>query len=442
MPQTKITYPVATIASIVQVAIKQCYGLDWNPRVVRQAKKLAVGSLKHIDYAVPCFELTRQVDEPTLQIVDRLVIEVRSLLAQDVRLSEALKVEAVGGFVNFELSYDYLTEVVGMAADWFVRPEFLEPKHHNTFISIEPHLVSRAPRQEVTNVAYAYIDALHTLLKYSMDGHFLLSDFSYETTQHISRTRGFKAGKKENGLYIHNHELLSHESTRGEIEKLRKRWTRLHTPQKTKAHWPYITHAESEMTTSVHAYLEDLPQTKSGEGIIKDEANKAVYFIKTDKAIPLRSANGLLYRTAFILYLVNEQLMASSHDAHIVVLSPQRLHSFIYEFSLLLVDQSRKIICFDPYVSRADLLQIKQAIPSLPTHFKKLRRVLTEVNTKSLNSSSMLRSDVLSLVDLPGELCSFVARNQLPAVFDALGDSVSVSGRIGSKHFVKVTANQ
>lgn len=432
-------FPVVKIAGVTEQAIKRCFAIDWRPRVVRQNKQPNAGSLKHVDYAIPCFELARQLGESTPDVAERLAVCIRDSLALGSGVDAVdIKVEAVAGFVNFELSTAYLRAAIKNARDWFHVPEFIGlPQKHN-FVVIEPRLVARAPRQQVTTLAYTYLDRLHELLRYPLQGHFLLSDFSHETLDHLTQKRTYRPLKKTDGRFVQNHELLTDERMTASLEQLRTWWTRHHLPQTSRSYAPYEVYTESELADGIHHFLDQLQTSTTQEGIIRDEANKAVYFIHGDQAVPLRSANGLLFRAASVLYVINETLAKHQPDEKIVALVSQKMHPLIYAFAGS-IDVHTAVTCFDPYVAKADIKLIHTSVASLRSHFIHMRAALnkqTRVPTDSIH-----RTAILSLVDLPVELCAFMNANQLPGLFDAIGNSVTTVRYLSTQHSVKVAAN-
>lgn len=420
----KSNFPSQAIKQLVTDAVKLAYQLDWTPRVVRQNKKLDVGSLKSLDYAVPCFELSKVVNESPHKTAQKI--------AYSVNVKGLVRVEAINGFVNFELSPDYFVSSLNLAKQWFEKPYRIDNEDwHSKFIVMSPNIVSRAPRQEVTAVAYKYVDRLYALLGLHTSAQFLLSDYSIETVDYLSLhtrpkiKRGFTDGR-----VIHNFELLDNEVSSAALEKLQKRLNTFQIPRHGEAYMEFCPMIESRLAPKVHTFLDNLTQN-SPKGIIADSLNKAVYMTSNDKDLPLRSSGGLLSRSAYVFYLVDLAIKSTSKDTSIVLFIPQVFHLFINAW----VGQAyrgmsgSRLVCFDPYVSKADILDISRSVKSLPYHFKKIAAIL-ERSKNQKDIPEDMRTEILSLVDFTVDLSEFLEKQEFPALFDALNHTHRVVEKI------------
>lgn len=406
--------PSQAIQELVMAAIEAEYHLKWVPRVVRQNKKLYVGSLNSIDYAVPCFELSQAISE-TPQVTAQKIAK----LINNKKIS--FKVEAVGGFVNFELNQDYFNDSINFAKDWFKSPHIIgDFDRYGKLIVVSPRIISRAPRKEVTALAYKYVDQLHALLDIRTSAQFLVSDYSIETVEYLSFKTRPKIKRTVNRQIIHNYELLDHEVAALALEKLRARLKKFQTPNEREAWTNFIPVFESEIATNVHLFLDKLV-TSSSRGIVADSSNAAIYLSSNDAELPLRSSGGLLSRFAYVIFLVDSALKSANSKTSVVLFVPQIYHLYIYAWAEQMYGDKvgPQLVCFDPHVSKADILDIFNSIKSLKSHFKQISKILHEVQNRK-NTPDDVRSDMLSLVDFSTDLNEFLGTQKFPALFDAL----------------------
>lgn len=406
--------PSQAIQDLVMDAIQSEYNLKWVPRVVRQNKKLNVGSLKSIDYAVPCFELSQKVNE-TPQVTAKKIAK----LVNDKKNS--FQVEAVGGFVNSELNQDYFDESINFAKEWFKSPQIIgDLVRRGELIVINPKIKSRAPRKEVTALAYKYVDQLHALLDIRTTAKFLVSDYSIETVEYLSLQSRPKISRTFNRRVIHNYQLLDHEVAATALEKLRIRLKKFQTPNEKEAWTNFIPVFESEISSKVHLFLDELVASAS-QGIVADGSNSAIYLTSNDTELPLRSSGGLLSRFAYVLFLADSTLKSANLATSVVLFVPQIYHLYIYAWAEQVYGNKvgSQLVCFDPHVSKADILDIFNSIKSLKAHFKRISRILDKIQNVT-NIPDDVRSDMLSLVDFSTDLIEFLGTQKFPALFDAL----------------------
>ncbi len=418
--------PSDAIHASVKLAIKELYGKTWDPRVVRQNKKLNVGTLLNIDYAVPCFELARSVGEPSSITAKK----IKKCLSDKESNTESLQIESVGGFVNFELSNDYLISSVRNACRQYTKNEVSNYKGLTNFVIFEPKIISTAPRQEITAIAYKYLDQLHRLFGYEMESKFLLSDYSAETLDYMLSKKQLKTkSKSPSEKKTFNHELFEQQSTINALNILRNRLLKYNLPKVDQARSRYDYVLESSITLKTHSFLDGLT-SRSTPNIVKDDANKAVYLVIGNDALPLRSSRGLLFRAAYYLYLVDYTIQSIRDYDSLVLIAPQNLHLFAR--MLIKNSKSKKhqnIIFFDPSVSKADIEQIHGSISAISIHFRNLARILKYFEDSN-KISSKSRADVLFLVDFPAEIKRFILKNQLPSLFDSINQSIYISNKL------------
>lgn len=445
-------HPKLLIANVVARAVAITFGAEWQPRVVRYQKSQMLGSLNTIDYVVPCFELGKLLEAEPLRIAEKLAMAVSANMIKEI--GGQLEVEAVGGYLNFQLTENYMQGTLSDVAHWFQKPHFMyEAPTDNHLLVIESGAAGDSMTASIIEHAYFDLQALYTLLGNKLSLHYLLRDGSGEAVADLSEAVS-SVLKTHNSAPLSDNEKMSIRSgikkalitdgypdtnsgTSSEVvrvlQDVRKDWAELWKarPSNFLADSQALI-SESSIAGLVNAYLDDQTSALS-RILIRDEANRAVYFAQGDVLVALRSVEGLLYAPAFILFVLDDLLTKlEKTKGSLVVLAPQRLHLELYEFAKLLQAKT-PVVCFDAQVSKADILEIEATGLSMRDCLQEVQIALGSVKSDLL-AGVHSRQSILSLVDLPLELNAYLLNHQFPAVFDLLNAAIRVANELRLEH--------
>ncbi len=369
-----VSAPMDLVHRAVANAVRYCYGIQIREevRIARWQRPGSRGSLEYIDYAVPLFELAKKVNSRPFDVANRIA----ERLSNNRHLT---KVEAVGGYVNIQISNNTLSDMtVRMKATLSKSSHVLAPR---TFLLVGHEQAST----KASHKALTYI---------------------YESTELFAKRRPTKVTLLINDLDGND---LSPKDLR--LDSLE---------------------ADIVLASSISKQVSDFIDriyVKYGEnkGIIMDSKTKAAYFTLNDESVPLRDINGRVTFSALTLYSIyllkndTRQIKTS-----IVVLAPQKHHPLInvcFNF-LSFVGKRKNLVCFDPNISSADIRESEGFVNSVSNLLQLIEELLPEVRLQ-LDHSGNKRKNALAVLDFQYDLERFLSNDNYPAVFDLLNQTTA-----------------
>lgn len=405
-----LKHPQYAVHDAVEAALKQVFNLEWQPRVVRQVRVHQVGTLEFIDYAIPCFELAKHLQRAPHEIAEQLAEAITA------RQSNGFICEAVNGYLNFQLNEQYLDNARLTIAHWYEKPTLLHKEKSDTeFVMLGASILGHTTSTELSDVAHSYITSVRAMLGEAQNSTTLVNDYSAEVLARLPQNGEPLPEKRR--------QQLESEEAKQAIAQLRTEWQGAHKAAVALAETDkYRVVFESDLYEEANKLL-DIASTDYKNGIVRDAATGATYYVQDDVAASLRSATGLLYDLAYELVLLDQRLRTAELEGRkIAILAPQKLQSICMDYISFHAQPSAEVVWFDPNISKADILQIEARGHTPQELFTKLANYLEATQLDSLNDRAT-RKAVLGLIDLPVELSQHITLQQYPAFFDALSQS-------------------
>lgn len=439
-PITKPIHPKFIIQHIVASAVRSLYGVSWDPRVVRQVNRaLETSNLTHIDYAVPCFELARDINVPVHKVTEALAGYLAKHVSQDSS-SEYFchfTFDAVGGYLNIELTENFIAIAAENSAQWFSGPELLYKTDHIKFLTLgyNDTFGDNTACHRALNTLSQLVDILQT----PFDIRYLFSDLSEgvlpslaekilldsTNTSPVSPRMKMRVQRAIKSL------IVGEVIVEGDLDLSRDHLFTKILPQQDDLLLSFGNSRaikvvrESTHMGDVQQFIDEgVRNTVLSSKIIYDDANRAVYYSNSGVIIPLRSFEGYLYNAAYVLYEIYQQHQVGVDGANFVFISPLKKHTTITEFLNALENVSYKSVLFDPGVSKLDLIEFNEAVSDvhqLISHFSQYVETM-----KHKTNDSEHRQRLLLLVDFPMDISHAIAHLQLPALFDLLNQAAII----------------
>jgi hypothetical protein len=438
MNNIKNQFPHFYIKDTVKRVIGDLYGvIDWSPRVVRQNKGVENSTLDFIDYAIPCFDLSVKLKIKP-EVIAKNIAKNINTYTNGKNKQRYFKAEAINGYVNFQLSDDYIADSIKMSVAWYEKPSpfFRMPKQVS--IMVIGAGLNQIASLGTTDDALFYIQNLYATYSIKSRLEYLHSDYSKEnivaikrviyekTDNYINKTlssmasdnrvvRSFMAGNVEVSLNdIKISDIF--------IDIISNSISTLDVSLKNKGMLDYVIESEYELRDKISKYLNNLPIDK-GFGFVGDNVTKAVFFLHGNEAIPLRSAEGIMYDYAFIMYSLESKIERCIADnTPLIIIGSHKLDLFVSEMFRYIIDQKESevnVIYFDPRVSRADIVALTKTVPSSDILYYKVISSLTN-STERDNKNYYKRHALLKLIDGVMVLDNSLKDFQLPSLYDAL----------------------
>ncbi len=419
---TITSHPKEQIKSAVARAASVLFGVEWEPRVVRFARSENPSeTLQVIDYAVPVFDLACKLSRSPLEVAQ----EVRSLLtATDFA---ELKVDVIGGYVNFQLDNELIVSCSDTVSEWLRQSSQIKDIISKNY-SLLVLGIGALEEEEVKDARYAvsFLSDLIGMLGNGVNTTYVVGDYSEESIPNISQfVLSSKSGESKNTeakLRRQVKKLFSNTASIVNSEELKSLHDLLEEGS-ANSNALEITNGlvyESSLAENVHAFL-DNAELEISKTLHKDAMSRAVYFVDADdeeNVISIRSASGVLYRSAYVLYFISDyvELLQQSDNSDVIVLAPQRHHKFIKSVATFL-GIYELIHCFDPKVSRPDIASLGSM--SLTELMQRKRTDLVGIKEEELNNVTY-RRHIIELLDMPIDIVDCASKNQIPALFDIL----------------------
>jgi hypothetical protein len=449
-------FPSHLIELFVKNLSSELYGLSWSPHVVCQQKQYSFSEMGDIDYAVPCFELSTKLGKSP-DIVTR---ELTKYAEDDPRdhfneIGDYFKLEALNGYLNFQLTESYLTESLANSSKWFAKPNSLGQK-------LSPPLCLVIYANELAGKEF---DAEAYAVYYASE-LWNLFDISPEITSVISNNSE-KVATKLTSLVV-DAQVQESSSIYGSTYMNANRGVRAYlsgddshnlSDEVKDGHSQYTnelssiilpgdilkqTLKESDLVKRVDSFLNSLKDSETKvEHLVIDEASKATYVVSGEQAVALRSSTGFIFSDGYLAYVVNEILRKSlSTNSPVILYAPQRVHPYlrlIVDFVSSRNSFSSPVVYFDPKVSRASISEFQQSY-EFRGDFNDISFAFRELSDPNI-LKEMTRLEKVEFISLPTELIQYLKANQLPRIFDVIGQVASTLVRVRSKTEVNVTAD-
>jgi len=422
-------FPQPFIQEGLARAATRAYGVNWQPRVVRQRSRITTPSLAMIDYAVPCFELAKILGLHPNEIAVELCDAVKGSLAMDGFTSVAM-----GGYINFQVPHTFLALALQRTIQWLVSPRPLVDQYVDYFLVVGPILGQEA-EFKVTDVTCQYIDAVYSALGNNYHIQYMVGDSSEEAVSNLAHTLHANHATDLSSLQLRR-QLQAHlldpsqpetGSVIAEVLALRRAEWQMER-EKTVQDLGIKRHRsvfESDMAAAVHDYLDKISSERSA--LIGDATSRAVYYMRGTTVLALRSAEGFLYRFAYLFYALDTMRLEA--DARLTVLAPAILSAVLKDFLSTREETGQQVVFIDPAVMQADILEMQSAITSPSNHFLALAKAIEQVQPH-LFSEPVSRRALLSIIDMPYSLSLMASQLQIPAIFDCIGLSVQVQAML------------
>lgn len=429
---TLFQYPHHAINNIIASTAKDIYGVNWSPRVVRFRPKEVSSSLQYIDYAVPCFDLAKKINTSPKVIANKISKSLHKYTDKEcTAVLDNFCFEALSGYVNFQLQDGYFEKYLLLASEWFRTPSLVNLSRKDVKFLVYSSTFDTLPAQKTLYSAYSYLDKLYQLTKFDFSSTFVISDYSDTSIESIANKVTNDTKRKQN--LITSYSLVRKEITDNSYtnkiiseatRKVSKECITVH--RKRAAKLKINNHdivLESSISKQVNIFLDGLKKQQAELNLIFDKETASIYFDNPNTPVALRSADGILHKSSFVLYLMDKALVDGQN---LIILAPQTIHQFLKQFvaNKLRGDATsdRAIVYFDPQVSSADIFEMETSKIKLKPHFNQLAMILQKNIDKSDTGNGM-RYNLLSLADMPMELYDLVANNQLPAIYDLINQS-------------------
>lgn len=430
MNETKqdIAFPQVVIKRAVESAVKTLYQIDWDSHVVRQHRILNMSKLQFIDYAVPCFELAKLTGMDAATVANDVLLQIQ----QDDLLITSFKSETISGYINFEVPEDFLKLALLRTIEWFKSPQTLHESGVSHEFLVSGPTIGLEAQFALTQRACCYISELYKLMgvKYAMRN--LVCDISEDALQQLANEWLNVGNASQNSALDQMRFRRAFESyviqENGEsgANQIVDLLQQVHATFKngdyasSKDGWTDVF--ESDIAAAVQVFLDDEANKDSNPSLIRDAVSSALYYSKGDSVVALRSAKGVLYKSSFIIYFLTEIVKEVSDSGQAILIAPSRNDLIIRDFLQNSLNKEA-VVYFDPRVSQADIQEIAPSIESIASHFQNITESLGVVRQEDFFEPNV-RQSILSLIDTPVMLDVLIGKDQIPAIFDLLNQSI------------------
>ncbi|HSW99849.1 MAG TPA: hypothetical protein VLH38_02320 [Patescibacteria group bacterium] len=408
------------ITDALTKAAAQLYNATWQPRVARQQNTVGNSTLPFIDYAAPCFDLAKAVRLSPTTIAAELV---RHLQSEGVIL-DGFGIESIVGYINFQVPDELLYEATQRAARWLNSPDGSASRHVTDHYLVVGPVMGQEDELHQTDELCQFVDHVYDLCGGKHNIQYLVGDSSEEAVEYISRlwrsqdTPGevSRSRRQLRSYLLEAREDGEASGVAGLFATTRANWqAKREKTMQARNIMQYQSVFESDMATAVHAFLDKGIEER--QEFISDTTSQATYYKKGDTIFALRSAEGFLYRYAYLFYAL-EAARSENGTAHrLIVLAPTKISSILQDFlATKTTKDCAEVLYVDPSLLQADILEMHSTMDSLSDHLLELSQILLHLRPQLMGVPSSRRA-ILALADMP------FALNQ---VFDGLSSPMSV----------------
>lgn len=429
IPITKPINPKFIIQHIVASSVFKLYGIKWHPRVVLQKNRKVEGSsLSSVDYAVPCFELCKEVGKSAVEISKQIAYKFheRVTVASDDDYLKSISSEYISGYVNFCLERSLVEDIIKKSLLWYAEPSPLV-MNKNLFIHIlgftedtpsyvfdSVYLVQELGSLVGVDVAASY---LHQNTSNSYIEKLIERYAKKDTVQKIMLKKTVRdiiansESVEESIASVLNTETGNPRLSERTLFKLKN--SRIISEQ------ALVPEVQEFLTTNLPALV------NGSNNYIFDKDNKAIYFELENNVVALRSAEGFLYDHAYILYYLNCLKVSKQRLGRTIFFAPYSAHSVINIWLSLIFDDLEPFVLFDPSVSKLDIEEITSTTASTSILLGEARSYLNDFNDVEVDSSDD-RHGLLQLTDFTIDTLLALENRNLPSFFDLINNVTSV----------------
>lgn len=212
-------YPQEYIIPVIERYINLEWSLVYKPRLVRQERTTLVGSLKYIDYAIPCFELANQLRlSPT--VVARRLAELVNTDDDATSFSTKFKVESVDGYLNFQLSNEYLQQLKDKTVEW-LKAQRQKRDGNDRLLFFETDGIPEGVEEYITSI-YDSLNKPYAMTKFAdiLDNCLTIEEVNEFLNQYTKDQEGFIYDIKTSAIYfINGDEAFPLRSVKGKLYK-------------------------------------------------------------------------------------------------------------------------------------------------------------------------------------------------------------------------------
>jgi len=429
IPITKPIHPKFIIQHIVASSVRDLYGVQWQPRVVLQRhREVEDSSLKSIDYAVPCFELSQVIDQSPIQIAETLAKHLAGRLTEtsDTDYFKAISSESIAGYVNFRLKQSLIKSVIKNSLLWYKTPiQVASGKALDIYLMGYPddsaEYVGNAVKlaHEVGNLLGVDIAVNYFYQNASSDYIDSLVEQSAADNVGVTEKLKIKRALREHVASSEDVEAAfidtAGEYTSGQSQSLKHQLAGI---------TGYIVNSEQKLALKVHSFLDnELPTiTKGSTEYIFDEANRAIYFDHEHDIVALRSAEGFLYEHAYMLYYLHNLKSWSQNTNRIMLFAPHSKHRLIQTWLSFLYEDSMSVVLFDPTVSKLDIEEFTSVSGGTKQLLTTAQSYLSNFNVIDIDNFND-RYNLLQVADFSIDALVALESRNMPAFFDILSQA-------------------
>ncbi len=425
-PAALSRHPREYLGEVASLVLYQLYGLDKNVEVTRQEKELRISGHGQIDYVLTCFEIANVLGQSPVKVAESVAAGIAKWIAQkNPPMQDKFKVQAVNGYVNFELSDEYISEAAYFVAHWLQKPQNRIAKNRNALVLTQGPILGDHPNAEYANQTLRFVLELYAGAGCKVKDSYIISDASELAASRVSTLlMGGGSSKKELDIEATKRRRSIRNAVAGisteaelmnEVQKLREdffRETEKHVGD-TLYSKTDIT-SESKIASKVNEWL-DKSVKKQGH-ILSDGRSKAVYYhINLGPLAALRSASGLLFEAAYLLYGLENMLEESRPAKDILVaIVPQKHHQLLYSHADMIVAglSYKTFICIDAAQAQADMPKANGSEGLLSATYKEIAHILAGAVIHKAHTTES-RAKLLALIDFPVELNSLAMQVRL-----------------------------
>ncbi len=452
-------HPREFLGQVLKVAVYQTYGVDFMPEVNKQAKAIEAGNGKHIDYVFPCFELANLLKSNPGEVAETLAEHVKRWLHKShPTMLDNVQTEAVSGYINFELSENYLSETAYYVAHWLQKPQSRKDRNKYVFLLVAGSTLGQAADDQHAETVYRFISDIYHVAGYNLKSEYLIPDSSEEIAELLNLQMWINDNNDQAQSVADYRQELSISAPLAQREKKISAWLASLETDLTRANVKklqdllkhYIqavnlsnfedstkpnAQQESEIIAKTNRWIDEYSLNSEGLGLIRDPESKAAYYhIESGPMASLRTATGVPLKAAYLLYATNKLLKKVKQDktaSPIIVIAPQRFHQLLYNHANRVIIESafNSFVCIDPAVAQKALMHQEKLPESLSTALTQVSHTLAyAISRKAYNTED--RQKILSLIDVPVEFRELVTKSRPLELVTLLSNSVATAEQL------------
>lgn len=427
IPITKPLHPKFIIQYAVNSVVRNRYGLNWEPRVVRQEIRKIEGSvLSSIDYAIPCFDLAREIGKDVTVVAGEIAKELKTKFndSSETEYFKFIHSENIHGYLNFEVSDSFLIDVIKNSAEWYGKPTKII---QSTPISMSIMGYDISDITQNTNLmnCLKLLESVSDAAGGSIQMHIELPDASTEALGELAKRLVQSEGANmETSAIVQKKKFLRNKiSQPSSLHQLGQEYqaflNQIMGPLLQMIDGSKVkSSSQLHVIESVNRALREITSEANilTDLLIVDEASLAIYLSFEETVVPVRSAEGFLYPAAYMLHHIRADASQQSGTCRVLI-SPHKHHGLLHLLTARL-QTGTDYIFFDPFVSRADIEEIVASGGALGSLLGSVHRLIT--GARSLGDLPFSRPELFFIADFAMDISLSLREVQLPLLFDYL----------------------